>query len=160
MKLINDKSFGVIPVHKIDYGNLLFLLVYNKAGCHWGFPKGHQVDGESEEETARRELSEETGINNVEFCHHGDKIQHHKNTPTRQAEGLVEQYRFETDGKIFDKTVTYFVGFVSDIKIKTPKDFVCEITDIRWVNYTEALALLTHDSTKQLLCDVNDWLKS
>ena len=32
---------------------------------HWGFPKGHQDAGESEKETAIRELKEETGIDAV-----------------------------------------------------------------------------------------------
>jgi 8-oxo-dGTP pyrophosphatase MutT (NUDIX family) len=39
-----------------------YLLVYGKKSQKWGFPKGHMEKGESEEETARRELFEETGI--------------------------------------------------------------------------------------------------
>jgi 8-oxo-dGTP pyrophosphatase MutT (NUDIX family) len=39
-----------------------YLLVYGKKSGKWGFPKGHQEEGESEEETALRELKEETGI--------------------------------------------------------------------------------------------------
>lgn len=38
------------------------LLVKGKKSQKWGFPKGHMEEGESEEETALRELSEETGI--------------------------------------------------------------------------------------------------
>lgn len=38
------------------------LLVKGKKSQKWGFPKGHMEMGESEEETAVRELLEETGI--------------------------------------------------------------------------------------------------
>lgn len=39
-----------------------YLLVFGKKSGKWGFPKGHQEEGETEEETALRELKEETGI--------------------------------------------------------------------------------------------------
>lgn len=61
-----DKSFGVIPVFKNDGGEYFFCLVKHRAG-HWGFPKGHPDVDESEEETAKRELLEETGINTVDI---------------------------------------------------------------------------------------------
>lgn len=38
------------------------LLVQGRWSRKWGFPKGHQEEGESEEETAIRELFEETGV--------------------------------------------------------------------------------------------------
>jgi bis(5'-nucleosidyl)-tetraphosphatase len=39
-----------------------YLLVYGKKSHKWGFPKGHMEPMETEEETALRELKEETGI--------------------------------------------------------------------------------------------------
>lgn len=39
-----------------------YLLVYGKKSDKWGFPKGHQENEETEEETAIREFQEETGI--------------------------------------------------------------------------------------------------
>lgn len=38
------------------------LLVQGRWSHKWGFPKGHQEEGETEEETAIRELFEETGV--------------------------------------------------------------------------------------------------
>jgi tRNA nucleotidyltransferase (CCA-adding enzyme) len=38
------------------------LLVYGYKSKKWGFPKGHMEYGETEEQTAQRELYEETGI--------------------------------------------------------------------------------------------------
>ena len=43
------------------YGGLHFLLVHQKNG-YWSFPKGHMEAGETEQETAMREIREETGL--------------------------------------------------------------------------------------------------
>ena len=58
MKKINEKSCGIIL---IDDENQ-YLLVQLLAG-HWDFPKGHVEQGETEKETALREVLEETGLN-------------------------------------------------------------------------------------------------
>ncbi len=39
-----------------------YLLVHGLKSQKWGFPKGHMEQGETEEQTAIRELQEETGI--------------------------------------------------------------------------------------------------
>lgn len=54
------KSCGVIPYRKNgDHTEFLILLQTNNC---WSFPKGHMEPGETEEQTALRELSEETGL--------------------------------------------------------------------------------------------------
>ena len=45
-------------------GDLRFLLVRQRNGF-WSFPKGHMEDGETEQETALREIREETGLDLV-----------------------------------------------------------------------------------------------
>ena len=54
--MIFEKSCGAIVINDDKV-----LLVKHNAG-HIGFPKGHVEDGETEEETAIREVKEETGI--------------------------------------------------------------------------------------------------
>lgn len=41
-------------------------LVRNRRDTLWFFPKGHIEDGESDEDAARREIAEETGITDLE----------------------------------------------------------------------------------------------
>lgn len=53
------KKCGVI-LYNMDVKK--YLLVYGLKSQKWGFPKGHMEVGETEEETALRELREETGI--------------------------------------------------------------------------------------------------
>ena len=54
------RSCGVIPYRKTEEG-LQFLLVLQSNNC-WSIPKGHMEAFESEQETALRELKEETGM--------------------------------------------------------------------------------------------------
>lgn len=56
-----EKSCGAILCQ--DSGEVpQVLLIRHKNGGHWGFPKGHVEGQETEEETALREIREETGL--------------------------------------------------------------------------------------------------
>lgn len=54
-------SYGVIPILYSSTRPKQYLLLQNKGG-YWGFPKGHPDKHETPEDTAVRELFEETGI--------------------------------------------------------------------------------------------------
>ncbi|AWX42917.1 NUDIX domain [Metamycoplasma cloacale] len=60
MTVKKEKSCGAI-VFKHDGHKINVLLVEQNAG-HWGFPKGHVEANETEEQTAIREVKEETNI--------------------------------------------------------------------------------------------------
>lgn len=55
-----EKSCGVVPYRMYD-GQVQYLLLMQHNGT-WSFPKGHTEPGETELETALRELQEETGL--------------------------------------------------------------------------------------------------
>jgi ADP-ribose pyrophosphatase YjhB (NUDIX family) len=73
---IEEKSCGCIIIE-----NRKVLLIKQTSGI-WGFPKGHVEHDETEEETAKREVKEETNIDveiRIYLClcaHHGTQ-QHH-----------------------------------------------------------------------------------
>ena len=54
------KSCGVVPFRAVN-GEREFLILLQSNDC-WSFPKGHMDAGEREEQTALRELREETGL--------------------------------------------------------------------------------------------------
>lgn len=56
-----EKSCGAVVFKPSSDGGHRFLLVQHLGG-HWGFPKGHVEGNETEEETALREIMEETGL--------------------------------------------------------------------------------------------------
>ena len=55
-----EKSCGAIVYREKD--GVEILLIKHKNGGHWAFPKGHVENKETEEETALREIWEETGL--------------------------------------------------------------------------------------------------
>ena len=59
-KALEEKSCGAV-IWRGTLGDRQYLLARHNGG-HWSFPKGHVEAGETEEETARREIREETGL--------------------------------------------------------------------------------------------------
>lgn len=55
-----EVSYGIVPLRYME-GGWQILLIRHHAG-HWTFPKGHADRGESPQQTAERELREETGL--------------------------------------------------------------------------------------------------
>jgi 8-oxo-dGTP pyrophosphatase MutT (NUDIX family) len=143
-KTKKDKSFGIIPVFRDSKGDFVFCLVRH-AGEHWGFPKGHQEISESEQETATRELKEETGINNVDLLN---------------SKLFVENYSFEKDNFKHNKSVKYFLGFVFSIATKTPDNFKKEISELKWVSYEEAKELITFPGAREILDQAFEYLQT
>lgn len=127
-----DASFGVVPFFMTQNDQPLFLLVRHHAG-HWGFPKGHAEKGETPQQSARRELAEETGITRVEIL---------DTAPT------YEYYQVRRNGKVLAKTVTFFIGrvFAQDV-IKQE----AEIADSAWLTATDCALRLTYDTGRQTL---------
>ena len=60
-----EKSAGAIVSRK-EGSTIYYLLLHYKSG-HWEFPKGHIEKNESEEDTVRREVAEETNIKDIEI---------------------------------------------------------------------------------------------
>ena len=88
-----------------------FLLLRHANGGHWASPKGKISDGESELQTAKREVAEETGISNVEVIDGFREIQ---------------VYSLERNGNKVEKEVVYFLGKVFKEDILLSKEtYLC-----------------------------------
>lgn len=59
-RAVQEKSCGAIVRRAGENGNEYLLIRHN--GGHWSFPKGHVENDETEEQTAYREILEETGL--------------------------------------------------------------------------------------------------
>lgn len=130
MARVQEASFGIIPLKQID-GIWQVLLILHKGGRHWAFPKGRSNPGETELESARRELKEETGLDVEKLL---------------QDEPLTEQYEFRRKGESVVKTVQYFPAVVSGTVRLQPE----EIQDAKWVLLKEAVRHLTFREAKEM----------
>lgn len=138
--IVHDKSSGIIPLYNEKNGCHV-LIVQHVDGGHWGFPKGHTEEGETEAETAQRELKEETGIHTVTIP---DDVR------------FTDAYSFDEGETHHKKMVTYFLGYVSNQDV-VPREG--EIKSYKWVPLETAEDAITFDSTKNLLRKARDYLK-
>lgn len=135
---MQEKSFGIVPVFKS--GEKHFFLLIKHSNGHWSFPKGHADEGETEIETAKRELEEETGIRDYELVGNAS---------------FSEQYAFQKEGELVNKTVKYFLAIVQNQDIRIQPE---EISDFKWVEFEEAMKLITHKEAREVLERAEEYL--
>lgn len=67
MSKYDEKSCGAV-IFKREAGQILYLTTeYKSEAGYWGLTKGHVEDGETELETAKREIYEEVGLTKLTF---------------------------------------------------------------------------------------------
>lgn len=125
-----EYSAGGVAVNK--QGRLLMVKVKNlKGDIVWTFPKGHVEKGEKSEETAVREVREETGWE----C----RIVEPLDTVT---------YWFKWNSDLIRKAVRWFL--MKPVKHVSEHDEL-EIIGVEWVDQKEAVMRATYPSDKKLL---------
>ena len=113
------------------------VLVIQQVKGHWGFPKGHVEDGETEVETAIREIKEETNLD-VEID---------------ETHRYIETYRPKED---VEKDVVFFVAKKIRGEIKVQEE---EVTQTEWLSPKDAIKRVTYESSKKIMSRVIEDLK-
>lgn len=126
--MMEDKACGAV-VYRRKSNVLYFLLVKHYPAGHWGFPKGHAEPGETEEQTARREILEETGLD----------------LELKPGFRWVIQYYPRSMVK---KEVVYFLAESQKKKVRIQEK---ELSNAVWLELEDALVLATHEGTRDLL---------
>ncbi|MBR0350263.1 MAG: NUDIX domain-containing protein [Clostridia bacterium] len=120
---IQEKACGCIIIKDEK-----ILLIRQMSGA-WGFPKGHVEHDETEVETAIREVKEETNID----------------VEVDESKRYTMQYF--TDKGIGKEVVIFLAKPISnDLKIQEN-----EIIEAKWMSYSDALATVSYDNTRELL---------
>ncbi|MGE3801328.1 MAG: NUDIX hydrolase [Candidatus Kapaibacterium sp.] len=128
---------GGIVIRSINNVKQAILVQHHHKG--WGFPKGHVEQGESFEQTALREVEEETGVLAVIVA---------KLPPTH--------YQFtNSKGQEIDKTVHWFLMEYQGIGHQTHAH---EVADVQWVSLGEVFGILSFDNDRVLLRDAEEIL--
>ena len=125
-----EHSCGFVLFRQVGK-NRYYLLMHYKAG-HWDFPKGHVEEGETQVQTARRELEEETGIRDVQIIP-GFKFEY--------------SYEFGKPNSKKSKMVTFMIAKTAQTRTKLSHEHV----GARWVPYKRAIRMLTFDNAKKML---------
>ena len=124
---IKERSCGAVVWRKRG-GRRHYLIIQNRSG-HNGFPKGHMEYGETELETAQREILEETSLDvNIDTS-------------------FKAEYRYLVDGYIH-KTALYFLASYTDGDFKPQKG---EVFGIWLLPYEEALEKLDYEQDRRVL---------
>ncbi|WP_426574073.1 NUDIX hydrolase [Aquihabitans sp. McL0605] len=108
-------------------GQLEVLLVHRPRYDDWSFPKGKCDPGESFEQTAEREVLEETGLQ-VAFGPELDEVRYRDH---KGRSKLVRYWAMTVTGGMFE-----------------PND---EVDEVRWLPADEAAALVSYGHDRQLL---------
>ncbi|WP_278557920.1 bis(5'-nucleosyl)-tetraphosphatase [Limosilactobacillus vaginalis] len=125
-------------VYRKNNGEIEYLLLESQNKGHfWGFPKGHVEGNETLEETAKREIKEETQLV----------------LPIDTSFHVYTEYDLPNGNR---KQMTLYTADLTqseDIHLQAE-----EIKNCSWFNYADARERLTYNNLKQLLDQVNDHL--
>lgn len=123
-----EKSCGAIVFTKRD-NRFLFVIVQEAAGTY-SFPKGHMEGDETEMETARREIFEETGLRPAFL------------------DGFCESEEYSLAEKPGTrKRVTYFLAEFGNEPMTAQEG---EIQRIHLLPYEKALQLIKYEDTRRI----------
>ncbi|MEM0367643.1 MAG: NUDIX domain-containing protein [Candidatus Nitrosocaldus sp.] len=136
--MLEERSAGAV-LFRLEDREPIYLILHYGAG-HWDFPKGNIEQGEDELSTVKREIREETCIDDIEFI---------------QGFRRMVEYMYKRAGRLVHKVVVFYLA-------KTSKDDVklsYEHNDYRWSRFDDALDLLTYNNSKIILKDADSFLR-
>lgn len=139
-------SAGAIVFRRDTRGQPLYLLLHYPSGArtkkeYWDFAKGHVEKGETEIETVKREIQEETGIKDLTLM-------------SRFRETIF--YMFQAKGQKIFKTVVFYLGQTRSTDVKISEEHIAYV----WLPFEKALLQLKFPNAKKLLKKANNLIVS
>ncbi|MDE5582109.1 MAG: NUDIX domain-containing protein [Ruminococcus sp.] len=134
--MLHEKSCGAIVYRKF-HGNTEILLIKHINSGHWSFPKGHVECGETEVETARREIKEETSIDVIIDPTFRETVTYSPKKDTM-------------------KVVVYFLARAKNVDFIPQEN---EISEIRWVDISYASNILSYENDRTIVTRAKNAIK-
>lgn len=129
-----EKSCGAV-VFTLRDGETLFLVEHMRQG-HTSLCKGHVEPGETEHQTAAREIGEETALA-VTFL-----------------DGFRERIEYSPAPEVTKEVIFFLARTEGTDAVPQPE----EVASIRFLPYAEALAALTYADDRRVLTAARDFL--
>ena len=139
----NEVSAGGVVVRMLDARNEVVLV---SDGRYWGLPKGNLEAGETPEDAALREVSEETGIG--------------RGTLAAVAELAPSEYvyrRRDTGRLVFKRVHQYLITAPADAELHRQES---EIADAAWLTFDAAVRRASFDDTRRALQEAERLLQT
>lgn len=136
MSITYEKSCGAVVFTRTG-GVVRYVIIQSLEG-YYGFPKGHCEIGETEKETALREVLEETGL----------------------RVSLLPDFRYVDEHAIPQKPnvikrIVYFAAEYADQEIRHQPE---ELMDARLMTFEEAINAFQWENSKRILEQANHFL--
>lgn len=131
-----EKCAGAVTFTRDD-GQVKYLIIQNLKGIY-GYPKGHMEAGETEQETALREIFEETGI----------KVT------------LMDGFRYDDIHPIPEKpgVMKHIVYFAAEFSGQKPEYQREELTGLHLMTYGQAMASFQYENSKDIMEKANAFI--
>jgi 8-oxo-dGTP pyrophosphatase MutT (NUDIX family) len=130
--MTKEKSCGAVIFRK-HQDRYQFVLIQQRHGLHFGFPKGHVEKNESEQMTAMREVKEETGLDVELFDNYKEKTTY---TPKK---GVI-------------KDVIYFLAKAVSDELKPQEE---EVAAIHWIDGSKVVEYLTYQTDIEMFLSLS-----
>lgn len=134
--IYEDSCGGVVFTEKDN--KRLYVIIKSIEGFY-GFPKGHVEVGETERETALREIKEEVGLD-VEIIDGFKSLSEH---PIPKKPGVI-------------KRIVYFPCYYKNQEIIYQKE---ELESAKLMTYEEALKVFQFEDSKKILTEMDEFLE-
>lgn len=136
IECLYEKSCGAVVISAEEDRRVL--LIKNRRSSHWGFPKGHIEKGETQEETAIREVKEETGLD-VEL-----------------VDGFSSKSEYTIQGRV-EKAVTIFLAKSASTDVTIQEE---EIDEYIWTDFESADKMLKFENDKLIFAKAVDFINN
>ncbi len=135
----HEKSCGAV-IFKRENDQILYLTVeYKKEKGYWGLVKGHVEKGETEHETARREIYEEVGLKDLTF---------------------YDGFRAEISYSPKPNTEKLVVFFLAEAHSDNVQYLWDEHVAHQWLPPAEILSLLKYDLDRDVVRQADQFLRN
>ena len=138
--MVFEKSIGAVVFRRKENREIFFLLLQypSKNKNYYAFVKGHQEIGETDEETLKRELKEETGIEEIKII-----------SGFKEKEEYIfrDIYKKPENPPLVKKEVIYYLVETFSEKVKLSDEHL----SYQWLKFEEAKKLLRFKQSKEII---------